>query len=305
MSAQPPHRLAPPYAPGSARAPRPPSIEGVACRQWWTARAPDCATRSANTAWLFDGRRCNDRTSSDGKEVVAIRNRKREKRCASPALGAAAQRLSLALVVGLSLALAPGTVRAALVDWLVLLVDASASIDTHEYGLQHQAYVNVLQDPSIALLLDGARIAVVEFATRPEVVVDWTDDSGQAGRAYAGHSRRMLGPGPASTTGIARALGLALDMLEGKTGRKVIDISGDGPDNVDWVAAVWSQRDRAREMRIEINGLAIPTPEEPTLDVYYAEHVITGFLEISREHVDFERSLLMKLHIEIAGLRPE
>jgi hypothetical protein len=34
----------------------------------------------------------------------------------------------------------------------------------------------------------------------------------------------------------------------------------------------------------------------------YAEHVITGFFEISREHVDFERALMMKMHIEIAGL---
>ena len=240
-----------------------------------------------------------------GEEVVASQNRQRQNWRVRSVLLAFLQRLSLAVVAGLPLALAPGTGRAALVDWLVLLVDASASIDAHEYRLQHQAYVNVLQDPAIALLLDGTRIAVVEFATLPEVVVDWTDDPGQAGRTYAGHSRRIEGPGPASTTGIARALGLALDMLEGKAGRKVIDISGDGPDNVDWIAAVWSQRDRAREMRIEINGLAIPTPEEPTLDVYYAEHVITGFLEISREHVDFERSLLMKLHIEIAGLPPE
>jgi hypothetical protein len=219
-----------------------------------------------------------------------------------PGLPALVYRLSLVLVIGLPVALAPGTGRAALVDWLVLLVDASASIDSYEYRLQHEAYVNVLQDPDIALLLAGTKVAVVEFATTPEVVVDWTDDPGQAGRAYAGHNRSTAGPGPASTTGIARALGLALDMLEGKAGRKVIDISGDGPDNVDWIAAVWSQRDRARELRIEINGLAIPTPEEPTLDLYYAEHVITGFLEISREHVDFERSLLMKLHIEIAGL---
>jgi hypothetical protein len=214
-------------------------------------------------------------------------------------------RLARVALVALPLIAAPGPLQAALVDWLVLLIDASASIDPDEYRLQHQAYVNVLQDPEIGLLLQGARIAIVEFATAPEVAVDWTGDPGQAGRAYAEHRRSIVGPGPASTTGIARALGLALDMLEGKDGRKVIDISGDGPDNVDWIAAVWSQRERARALRIEINGLAIPTPEEPTIDLYYAEHVITGFLEISREPVDFERSLWMKLNIEIAGLPPE
>jgi Protein of unknown function (DUF1194) len=213
--------------------------------------------------------------------------------------------MAAVVLVALPLAIDPGPLQAALVDWLVLLIDASASIDSDEYSLQHQAYVNVLQDPDIGLLLEGANIAIVEFATAPELAVEWTADPRRAARTYAQHRRRILGPGPASTTGIARALALALDMLEGKAGRKVIDISGDGPDNVDWIAAVWSQRNRARSLRIEINGLAIPTPEEPTIDIYYAEHVITGFLEISREHLDFERALWTKLNIEVAGLPPD
>jgi Protein of unknown function (DUF1194) len=215
------------------------------------------------------------------------------------------RRLGGLAVLALPIALAPSPLSAALVDWLVLLVDASASIDADEYRLQHEAYVAVLQDPGIGALLEGAQVVVVEFAAVPEVVVDWSDDPSAVALTYAGHTRRITGPGPASTTGIARALGLALDMLDGKAGRKIIDISGDGPDNVDWVTAVWSQRERARAMRVEINGLAIPTPEEPELDLYYAEHVITGFLEISRKHQDFERALLTKMHIEIAGRAPE
>ena len=205
------------------------------------------------------------------------------------------------LMVAGALALTPAPAAAALVDWLVLLVDASGSIDADEYQLQHEAYVTVLRDPDIVLLLEGAQVAIVEFAEIPEVIVDWSADPEHAAATYAAHDRRVAWPGPASTTGIARALGLALDMLEDKAGRKVIDISGDGPDHVDWVAAVWSQRERAREMFIEINGLAIPTPEDPDVDRYYAENVITGFLEVSREHVAFERTLRMKMHIEIAG----
>lgn len=207
----------------------------------------------------------------------------------------------LAISVAGALALTPAPVAAALVDWLVLLVDASGSIDAYEYRLQHEAYVAVLRDPDIGLLLEGAQVAIVEFAEIPEVIVDWIDDPEQAAAVYAAHKRSVAWPGPASTTGIARALGLALDMLKDKPGRKVIDISGDGADNVDWVAAVWSQRNRAREMFIEINGLAIPTPEDPEVHRYYAENVITGFLEVSREHVAFERTLRTKMHIEIAG----
>jgi hypothetical protein len=67
------------------------------------------------------------------------------------------------------------------------------------------------------------------------------------------------------------------------------------------VAAVWSQRDLARGQGIEINGLAIPTPEEPKIDEYYTENVITGFLKVSREHGDFERSLWLKMSLEIVG----
>lgn len=207
----------------------------------------------------------------------------------------------LAISVAGAVAFAPAPVAAALVDWLVLLVDASGSIDAYEYRLQHDAYIAVLRDPDIGLLLEGAQVAIVEFAEVPELIVDWIDDPEQAAAAYAAHERAVAWPGPASTTGIARALGLALDMLEDKPGRKVIDISGDGLDNVDWVAAVWSQRDRARQMLIEINGLAIPTPEDPEIDRYYAENVITGFLEVSREHAAFERTLRTKMHIEIAG----
>ena len=205
------------------------------------------------------------------------------------------------LMVAGALALSPAPAAAALVDWLVLLVDSSGSIDADEYRLQHEAYITVLRDPDIGLLLEGAHVAIVEFAELPEVIVDWSADPERAAGAYEAHSRRVAWPGPASTTGIARALGLALDMLEDKPGRKVIDISGDGSDNVDWVAAVWAQRERAREMFVEINGLAIPTPEDPNVDRYYADNVITGFLEVSREHVAFERTLRMKMHIEIAG----
>jgi Ca-activated chloride channel family protein len=200
--------------------------------------------------------------------------------------------------------LALGTAAPALaapVDWLLLLVDVSGSIDGAEYQLQHQAYVRVLRDPEIVALLAGAQVAIVEFAESPQVVVDWTADPHAAAAAYAGHRRQIEAPGPTSTTGIARALALGVRMLAGRAGRRVIDISGDGPDNVDWLGPVWSQRDRARQSGIEINGLAIPTPEEPEIDRYYAENVITGFLEVSREHVDFERSLWLKLSLEIAG----
>ena len=46
--------------------------------------------------------------------------------------------------------------RAAPVDWPLLLVDASGSIDAAENALQNEAYVRVLRDPEIVALLAGA-----------------------------------------------------------------------------------------------------------------------------------------------------
>ena len=77
---------------------------------------------------------------------------------------------------------APAPLSAAPVDWLLLLVDASGSIDAAEYALQHEAYVRVLRDPEIVALLAGAQVAIVEFAESPLVVVDWTaDPAGRGG----------------------------------------------------------------------------------------------------------------------------
>src|SRR5688500_5913739 len=112
------------------------------------------------------------------------------------------------LIIAGAVALSPTPAAAALVDWLVLLVDASGSIDSDEYRLQHEAYVTVLRDPDLGLLLEGAQVAIVEFANVPVVIVDWIDDPEQASAAYAAHQRSVAWPGPASTTGIARALAL-------------------------------------------------------------------------------------------------
>ena len=99
--------------------------------------------------------------------VAAIQNRAH--RCARRRRSGLLRRLCLAVAVGLPIATAPSLLTAAPVDWLVLVVDASESIDAHEYRLQRQAYVNVLQDPAIGLLLAGARVAIVGFATAPQL----------------------------------------------------------------------------------------------------------------------------------------
>lgn len=194
------------------------------------------------------------------------------------------------------LALAPGP--AAALDWLVLVVDRSKSIDDRELALQRSAYVHLLSDEAVVSALDGAQVAIVEFDTRSEIVVEWTDPA-SAARAY----RHKAPDGLRGQTGIGSALTTALALLTGKSGRMVIDISGDGRDNVDHMLLA-DMRAAAVDRSIEINGLAILTPETPEIDRYYSRQVVNGFVLPVEEKDDFLNALKRKLFYEVAGDAP-
>lgn len=183
-------------------------------------------------------------------------------------------------------------------DWLVLVVDRSKSIDQHELALQRNAYIRLLSDDKVIQALGGAKVAIVEFDTRPEVVVDWSDPAAAA-LAY----RRKSPDGPRGQTGIGGALTTALALLAGKSGRLVIDVSGDGRDNVDH-ALLAEARAAATSQAIEVNGLAIVTRQTPEIDRYYSANVVNGFVLTVEQQGDFENALMRKLFYEVAGRRP-
>jgi hypothetical protein len=120
--------------------------------------------------------------------------------------------------------------------------------------------------------------------------------------------RALIAPNPArglrGLTGIGRALTTALALLLGKSGRLVIDISGDGKESVD-AALLSKMRATAAELAIEINGLAILTEEAPEIDRYYSQEVVNGFVIPVEDVSDFERALKRKLFYEVAGTGPE
>jgi Protein of unknown function (DUF1194) len=187
----------------------------------------------------------------------------------------------------------------AALDWLVLVVDRSQSIDDRELALQRSAYVRLLSDASVIGALDGAQVAIVEFDTRPEIVVDWTDPQ-SAAQAY----KAKPPDGLRGQTGIGGALATALALLAGKGGRMVIDVSGDGKENVD-SALLAGMRTAAAEQAIEINGLAILTRDTPEIDRYYSQQVVNGFVVAVEESGDFESALKRKLFYEVAGTGPD
>jgi Protein of unknown function (DUF1194) len=210
---------------------------------------------------------------------------------------AGAARLASALAAICAL-IALGSPPCAALDWLVLVVDRSKSIDDRELALQRHAYVRLLSDPSVISALGDARVAIVEFDTRPEIVVGWMD------AASAADAYRTKGPdGLRGQTGIGGALTTALALLTGKSGHLVIDISGDGKENVD-TALLSTMRAAAGQQSIEINGLAILNEDTPEIDRYYSRDVVNGFVVPVEKSGDFESALKRKLFYEVAGIVP-
>lgn len=201
-------------------------------------------------------------------------------------------------ILALAAMLAGPTAPARALEWLVLVVDRSHSIDAQELALQRGAYARLLADPEVGRALGDARVAIVEFDTRAEIVVDWTDPL-TAAAAY----RRLPPDGLRGQTAIGAALATALALLVGKTGRLVIDVSGDGRENVDH-GLLADTRAAATRRVIEINGLAILNAEAPEIDRYYSEKVVNGFVVPVDEGEDFFGALKRKLFYEIAGGPP-
>lgn len=205
---------------------------------------------------------------------------------------------------------------------LVLAVDISFSMDLDEQRLQRLGYVAAITSPEVLAAVRGGligRIAVayVEWAGAGEqhLVVDWTTISDEASaKAFA--DTLMVQPlRRAFRTSISEAVAFSTDLLE-RNGyeavRRVIDVSGDGPNNQGRL--VTFARDRAIGRGITINGLPLLLKRSansyfdiPDLDRYYATCVIGGdgaFYEPVREIEAFGEAVRRKLVLEIAGRRP-
>ncbi len=203
---------------------------------------------------------------------------------------------------------------------LVLAVDVSQSVDGYEGQLQRMGYVRALSDERVIDVILSApfgRVAVtfLEWAGpglwRP--VADWhIIDSAGAAREFAEILARVpvaRGQGTSITSVIHHAMGLFDD--NGAEGvRRVIDISGDGPNNRGGIVS--DARDAAVAAGITVNGVAINNFDGsaftlPDLDVYYYECVIGGpgaFVLAADGFESFADAIRRKLILEIAGRIP-
>ena len=207
---------------------------------------------------------------------------------------------------------------------LVLAVDVSSSIDETEARRQREGHVAALADPEVISAIQSGgygRIAVMYLewadADFQRVVAPWTvigtEADAQAFAATLATSPFISG----RRTAIGAAIDSSVSLIEGNAyegRRRVIDLSGDGPQNAG--PSLSAARNRADHALITVNGLPIDNsrqhPFRPSVTInvsaYFENEVITGpgaFISPTNEHEDFVDALRRKLIIEIAGLDPE
>jgi len=205
---------------------------------------------------------------------------------------------------------------------LILAVDVSRSMDIDEQKLQRDGYVAAITHPEvIAAVTQGlhGKIALtyVEWAGLDTqfTVVNWRMIDGvAAARAFAAElaaapMQRFRG------TSIGSSLAFSAPLFDNngfEGSRRVIDVSGDGPNNMGIPVEV--ARDPIIRAGITINGLPIMIKQPGgfaaigNLDVYYEDCVIGGpgaFLVVVQSADQFAAAIRRKLVLEIAGRAPE
>lgn len=219
-------------------------------------------------------------------------------------------RLLLLLVL-----IAPGPAAAQLgeVDAaLVLVVDASWSIDDVDYALLRDGMAAAFRSPALVRVVEnGPRgavaVTVVQSAKAGDQVVGvpWARVSDAASAALLAQRIAAM---PRRVQGGATAIGAAVDLARQlllacpcAPDRRVIDYAGDGRNNRSDLAAA---RAAAETAGITVNGLAI-LAEVPTLREYFELRLIAGpdaFAEAAETVADFPPAFRRKLIRELGGM---
>ncbi len=206
---------------------------------------------------------------------------------------------------------------------LVLAVDVSLSMDLEEQKLQRRGYVAAFRHPDVVRAIragNHGKIAVtyVEWAGvgRMQTTIEWSLIHSAETAAFFADRLAAAPILRALKTSISGAMTVSAGFFRdnGYRGvRRVIDISGDGPNNEGAVVTV--ARDAVVARGITVNGLPIllKPGQKPgffdikNLDDYYEDCVIGGFgafILPVRDLREFAVAFRRKLLLEIAGALP-
>jgi Protein of unknown function (DUF1194) len=200
---------------------------------------------------------------------------------------------------------------------LVIATDVSLSINDEEAQLQREGIAEVFLDPGVVKAIKSGALGRIAVAmldwsspNYDRIVLDWTFVEDEASATALAEKVRSIPRSPGTRTSISGALERATLMLDESDGkivatRKVIDVSGDGPNN-DGVS-LQHIHDTTANNGITVNGLPIMDPNAegyvPDLDQYYAACVVAGkgaFLVVVKKFKDFGAAMRHKLVLEIS-----
>src|ERR1700742_4094439 len=205
---------------------------------------------------------------------------------------------------------------------LVLAVDVSYSMDMDELAIQREGYAQAIVSKEFLQALKtgpNGKISVTYFewaaSSDQKIIIPWRVIDGPETADAVANEIMKTPIRRASRTSISGAINFAMPLFEEDPYhgmRRVIDISGDGPNNAG--EPVLGARDAALAKGITINGLPIMV-KEPTystmdidnLDWYYEDCVIGGpgsFVVSIKDRDKFKEAIRTKLLLEVAGKEP-
>ena len=205
---------------------------------------------------------------------------------------------------------------------LVLAADGSGSIDDDELATQRRGYADALKHPRVLQAIQGGfhgRIALtyIEWggAGSQHTIVDWREIAGAKDAEAFGQALVAAPRAAQGWNSISGAIAYAHRKIDenGFAGdRKVIDVSGDGPQRGGPPLAF--VRQQAVDAGITINALVVrrpgggyPGPGGMPLAKHYERDVIGGrgsFVMTADTKIGFTDAILNKLIQEIADSRP-
>jgi Protein of unknown function (DUF1194) len=206
---------------------------------------------------------------------------------------------------------------------LILAVDVSYSMDMDELAIQREGYAQAIVSKEFLQALKtgpNGKIAVTYFewaaSTDQKIIIPWRVIDGPETADAVANEIMKTPIRRASRTSISGAISFAMPLFDENPHRglrRVIDISGDGPNNNG--APVLTARDAALETGVVINGLPIMVKEPSystmdidNLDYYYEDCVIGGpgsFVVTIKDRDKFKEAIRTKLLLEVAGRTPE
>ena len=206
---------------------------------------------------------------------------------------------------------------------LILAVDVSYSMDMDELAIQREGYAQAIVSKEFLQALKSGpngKISITYFewaaSSDQKVIIPWRLIDGPETADAVSADILKTPVRRASRTSISGAIYFAMPLFDEDPYhglRRVIDISGDGPNNNG--APVTGARDEALSKGIVINGLPIMVkePSYSTMDIdnldWYYEDCVTGgpgsFVVAIKDREKFKEAIRTKLLMEVAGRQPE